>query len=126
MDGLPGIGGPHIELAGVPFEGVIRGCFLFTGERLIPRGGVRIRAGRVAAILGPEDADPAGGDFHLKSTTGRWDAKAQSWVKDNVHSPGIDAGDPKADFSKEPTPNGGRINLGAYGNTSEASKSMKN
>lgn len=74
----------------------------------------------------PLFADPAGEDFHLKSKTGRWDAKAKSWVKDNVHSPGIDAGDPKADFSKEPSPNGGRINLGAYGNTSEASKSLKN
>jgi len=35
-------------------------------------------------------------------------------------SPCIDAGDPKSDFSKEPQPNGGRINIGAYGNTSEA------
>ena len=63
MDGLPGAGGPHIEPAGVPFEGVIRGCFLFTGERLIPRGGVQIRAGRVAAILGSGEADPAGGEI---------------------------------------------------------------
>ncbi|MHC4648389.1 MAG: right-handed parallel beta-helix repeat-containing protein, partial [Planctomycetota bacterium] len=32
----------------------------------------------------------------------------------------IDTGEPWADYSKEPTPNGGRINLGAYGNTSDA------
>ncbi len=32
-------------------------------------------------------------------------------------SPCIDAGDPESDFSLEPAPNGGRINLGAYGNT---------
>ena len=44
-----------------------------------------------------------GGDFHLRS-----------W------SPCIDAGDPSSDFSSEPNPNGGRINIGAYGNTLEA------
>ncbi|MCB0587142.1 MAG: right-handed parallel beta-helix repeat-containing protein [Phaeodactylibacter sp.] len=35
-------------------------------------------------------------------------------------SPCIDKGDPEDDFSHEPQPNGGRINMGAYGNTSEA------
>jgi hypothetical protein len=43
---------------------------------------------------------------------------------DNVHllptSPCIDAGDPASDFSLEPEPDGGRINMGAYGNTPEA------
>ena len=32
-------------------------------------------------------------------------------------SPAIDRGDPAADYSREPTPNGGRVNMGAYGNT---------
>lgn len=35
-------------------------------------------------------------------------------------SPCIDAGDPNSDFSREPQPNGGRVNIGAYGNTEEA------
>jgi len=35
-------------------------------------------------------------------------------------SPCIDAGDPASDFSLEPEPDGGRINMGAYGNTAEA------
>ena len=35
-------------------------------------------------------------------------------------SPCIDAGDPASLFSNEPEPNGGRINIGAYGNTAEA------
>ena len=35
-------------------------------------------------------------------------------------SPAIDAGDPGSDWSKEPKPNGRRVNLGAYGNTPEA------
>ena len=35
-------------------------------------------------------------------------------------SPCIDAGDPYSDYSREPQPNGGRINLGVYGGTPEA------
>ena len=37
------------------------------------------------------------------------------------NSPAIDRGDPASDWSREESPNGSRINLGAYGNTSEAS-----
>jgi hypothetical protein len=37
-----------------------------------------------------------------------------------VHSPCIDLGDPTDDYSLEPTPNGSRINMGAYGNTRQA------
>ena len=38
-------------------------------------------------------------------------------------SPCIDAGDPNSDYSNEPLPNGERINIGCYGNTSEATTS---
>jgi hypothetical protein len=44
-------------------------------------------------------------------------------VKDDVTSPCIDAGDPNSPVGEEPFPNGGRINMGAYGGTAEASKS---
>jgi predicted outer membrane repeat protein len=43
------------------------------------------------------------------------------WVLDSVTSPCIDAGDPDYDYTNEPVPNGGRINMGAYGNTKQAS-----
>ena len=33
------------------------------------------------------------------------------------------SGDPTSDYSNEPLPNGNRINIGAFGNTSTASKS---
>lgn len=62
--------------------------------------------------------------YHLKSQSGRW--YNNQWVKDSVTSPCIDAGDPTSDYSNEPIPNGGRINIGAFGNTSTASKSNKN
>lgn len=63
------------------------------------------------------------GDYHLKSQAGRYDPIRQSWVKDDVTSPCVDAGDPNIAFGCEPFPNGGRINIGAYGGTAEASKS---
>jgi hypothetical protein len=71
----------------------------------------------------PLFADSANLDFHLNSGAGRWNPAAQTWVNDAVSSPAIDAGDPAGDFSLEPSPNGGRINLGRYGGTAEASKS---
>jgi len=54
------------------------------------------------------DADPCfvdadSSDYHLLSD-----------------SPCIDAGNPASNFGLEPEPDGGRINIGAYGNTSEA------
>jgi hypothetical protein len=63
------------------------------------------------------------GDYHLKSQAGRWTPKSQSWIKDDVTSPCIDAGDTSSPVGQEPFPNGGIINMGAYGGTSEASKS---
>lgn len=66
-------------------------------------------------------ADAASGDFHLKSAAGRWNGT--TWVKDTVTSPCIDAGKTSAAYANEPTPNGNRANMGAYGNTTEASKS---
>jgi hypothetical protein len=87
------------------------------------------------------DADPCfadanNGDYHLKSQAGRWepsenfkfqitDSKLANgmWVRDDVTSPCIDTGDPASPIGLEPFPNGGIINMGAYGGTAEASKS---
>ena len=63
------------------------------------------------------------GDYHLKSQAGRYDPNSRSWVVDEVTSPCIDAGDPMSPIMHEPFPNGGVINMGAYGGTAEASKS---
>ena len=71
----------------------------------------------------PLFADASNGDFHLKSKNGRFNPSTGLFVNDDVNSPAIDAGDPSSDFSKEPSPNGGRVNMGRYGNTAEASKS---
>ena len=39
-------------------------------------------------------------------------------------SPAIDAGKSGSDFCNEPEPNGGAANLGAYGNTDEATSKI--
>jgi parallel beta-helix repeat protein len=74
----------------------------------------------------PLFADPSNGDYHLKSQAGRWESGSQSWVIDEVTSPCIDAGKPGTPVGLEPLPNGGIINMGAYGGTAEASKSPAN
>ena len=62
------------------------------------------------------------GDYHLMSRAGRWDAERSEWVRDNMTSPCIDAGDAQSSIMYEPFPNGGVVNMGAYGGTAEASK----
>jgi hypothetical protein len=71
----------------------------------------------------PNDDFWIDGDYHLKSQAGRWDADEGRWKKDEVTSLCIDAGDPASPIGLEPFPNGGIINMGAYGGTAEASKS---
>ena len=78
-------------------------------------------AGTGDIFVDPLFADPENEDFHLKSAVGRWSGSA--WVNDDVTSLCIDTGDPDSDYDNEPPPNGSRINMGAYGNTAEASKS---
>ena len=71
----------------------------------------------------PLFADFDNGDYHLKSQAGRWDANSRTWIRDDVTSPCIDKGGPTRPVGDEPAPNGGIINLGAYGGTAQASMS---
>jgi hypothetical protein len=64
-------------------------------------------------------------DVHPRTRTGYMKDGVLIRDPQRVLSPVIDAGDPKSDYSNEPIiprvgDNGGRVNLGAYGNTSEA------
>ncbi len=81
--------------------------------------------GRPGAKAAPDDPDSVWimGDYHLLSKMGRFDPKAGKWVLDQVSSRCIDAGDSNSLVGKEVPPNGGIINVGAYGGTAEASKS---
>jgi len=71
----------------------------------------------------PLFADPAGGDYHLKSQAGRWHPGSKTWISDDLTSDCIDAGDPASAIGLEPEPNGAVINIGAYGGTTQAGKS---
>jgi hypothetical protein len=73
--------------------------------------------------IDPLFADPENGDYRLRSEAGRWNPVSGGWTQDEVTSPCIDAGDPVSPIGLEPFPNGGFVNMGAYGGTAEASKS---
>ncbi|MCP4710299.1 MAG: hypothetical protein GY869_16880, partial [Planctomycetes bacterium] len=68
--------------------------------------------------------DAGGGDFHLMSEAGRWDANMLVWREDEMTSACIDAGDPNMDWVGELWPDGGRVNMGVYGGTAEAGMSL--
>lgn len=106
-------GGQFAQIAGTSLN--IEHCCIegWTGEP----GGV----GNIA--VDPCFVDLSAGDYHLKSQAGRWDANEELWAKDDVTSLCIDAGNPARPIGLEPFPNGGIINMGAYGGTIEASKS---
>ena len=65
--------------------------------------------------------DLASIDAHLLSSAGYVVNGGAAGPETILTSPAIDSGDPDADYANEPVPNGSRLNLGAYGNTIEAS-----
>jgi hypothetical protein len=72
----------------------------------------------------PKFVDSPNADYHVKSPWGRYVPWTDSWVTtDRETSPCIDAGDPVDGSRAERVPNGGRINMGAYGGTPYASLS---
>ena len=80
----------------------------------------------------PLFANPAAGNYHLKSASGHWEPTTRQWVlddggnfdpADDQNSPCIDAGDPAVAVTAEYACNGGRGNIGAEGNTEQASRS---
>lgn len=82
--------------------------------------GVAIAFGE--GILAPTDplfADPASGDFHLSSVAGRWTLTGH--LRDERTSPAIAKGDPTRAARNNPARAGSRSELGAYGDSSEAS-----
>jgi parallel beta-helix repeat protein len=95
-------------------------------------------------VLGFVDGSSDGrdDDFHVRSQFGSFHGGALAPVEgpsifgpgapvalvavetiDAQQSPAIDRGHPDDPFLREPLPNGGYINIGAYGNTEQASKS---
>jgi len=74
----------------------------------------------------PNHPNPNQRDYHLRSERGRFmpdspGAEEGFWVLDDQTSPCVDVGDPLVNPMTERMPNGGQINMGAYGNTYFAS-----
>ncbi len=104
----------------IVFEGVVDQTDLTVNHSCLPSAWRRYGMGNI-------DVDPlfgADGDYHLKSQAGRWDGNGRRWIYDDVSSPCIDAGDPNADWTGELWPHGGRINMGVFGGTLQASMSL--
>lgn len=59
-----------------------------------------------------------GGGTGNTSSTALFESEGANDYRTTSLSPTADAGDPADDFSQEPDPNGGRIDMGAFGNTS--------
>ena len=110
---------PRAKEINAPGSGLLKIEFSNVDQSLQANAHLQLGTGMLRAD--PLFADPQNEDFHLKSKSGRWNQGA--WVMDAVDSPCLDAGDPNSIFQNEPAPNGSRINLGAWGNTPEASHS---
>ena len=124
----------HCDIAGGWF-----GTGNFNFDPLFARAGSWVGSNDPNAVSG--SAGPATvwveGDYHLQSQAGRWDPDAGrwdpdagrwdpdagGWIQDPVTSFCIDAGDANRPAGDEPSPNGGLVNIGAYGGTVGASKS---
>ncbi len=88
---------------------------------------------------GGAGSDGRDDDFHERSQFGSFKGGALAPVRDgatglpvfltatlsldDVTAPGIDRGAPADPFANEPANNGGYVNIGAYGNTAQASRS---
>ena len=81
------------------------------------------RGGEGNITADPIFVDPDNDDYHIRSERGRYWPEHDIWVLDKITSPCVDGGDPDTDILNEPLPHGGRINIGAYGGTMEASLS---
>ncbi|HUQ01723.1 MAG TPA: right-handed parallel beta-helix repeat-containing protein [Kofleriaceae bacterium] len=79
---------------------------------------VTFGAGNLPAV-DPRFVDATGGDVHLRSTRGHW--TPDGYVTDTVDSPALATGDPSGDTRLQDARAGDRTEMGAYGNSAEAS-----
>ena len=90
-------------------------------------GNISLNPGFVALGSQPGNTSEAyvPGDYHLLSEAGRWDMLQDAWVQDTTTSQSIGAANP-AWPAHDPNGAGTRLNLGAYGNTAQASQAPDN
>jgi hypothetical protein len=90
-----------------------------------------IQGGDNMGVQGCISLDPMFVDtnyYHLQSTMGNYVggyfSGGSGWSTSLNDSPCVDGGNTTSPYDLEPTPNGARVNMGAYGNTTVASKSI--
>ncbi|MCK5171860.1 MAG: LamG domain-containing protein [Planctomycetes bacterium] len=87
-------------------------------------GGMEIVDANATSEVAPGFADADNGDYHLLSEDGRYVAAYGLWSFDDVTSVCVDGGNPLDNPMGERMPNGGRVNMGAYGGTAYGSMSQ--
>lgn len=103
-------------------KGIVEGEAELATDKATANALVKTRTKKPFLVYDPERIeDVLAFDVHARSKGGRW--TADGFLKDKVHSPVIDAGDPDASYGSETKPHGRRLNLGRYGGTEEASRS---
>lgn len=98
----------------------------WTGPRIMDEDPLFARPGVWNDNGTPEDETDdfwTRGDYHLKSSAGRYDPNNRNWINDDVTSPCIDTGYSQDPYQNELLPNGWRINMGVFGGTTQASMS---
>ena len=98
----------------------------FDANPLFVRPGIWLDGLNMTVAVNPYDVNAVWfiGDYHLRSAFGCWDEDSQEWLFDSITSVCIDGGDPSSHVGHEPESNGGRVNMGVYGGTSQASRSV--
>ena len=106
-------------------DGGFEGSGNFDADPVFVQEGYWADPNNLGTEVGPDVSEAiwVAGDYHLQSQAGHWDRETEAWVLDERTSPCIDAGDPNGYLGDERFPNGGYVNLGAYGGTLEASRS---
>ena len=113
--------GSMVAVKNAIFWGNTRDFATLTGGSYAITYSITQESGTGNANVDPLFFNAAALDYHVRSTAGRY--TPGGFVNDAVNSPAIDTGDPASSFVQETQPNGGRVNLGAFGNTPEASRS---
>jgi hypothetical protein len=97
----------------------MRATAMSTARNLIAQSNGAGLVGSIASSYNDVVGAPTGGTGDFSAAVAFRDAASGDY-REAARQPSLDAGRPADDFSQEPAPNGGRINLGAFGNTALA------